>query len=88
MLAGMIPEETVTQIRSAVNIADYVGQIVSLHKSGNNLFGVCPFHDERTPSFSVNESKPIFKGFSCGRGGNVVTFVMAYDKLSFPEAVA
>ncbi|WP_461214325.1 DNA primase [Lacticaseibacillus sp. GG6-2] len=84
----MIPEETVTQIRSAVNIADYVGQVVALHKAGQNLFGICPFHAEDTPSFSVNESKQIFKCFSCGRGGNVFTFVMDYDKVSFPEAVA
>ncbi|MFD1485652.1 DNA primase [Lacticaseibacillus baoqingensis] len=84
----MIPEATVDQIRTTVNIADYIGQYVSLQSKGQNLFGVCPFHEEKTPSFSVNESKQIFKCFSCGRGGNVFTFVMDYDHLSFPEAVA
>lgn len=87
-MAGMIPEATVDQIRTTVNIADYIGQYVSLQSKGQNLFGRCPFHDENTPSFSVNESKQIFKCFSCGRGGNVFTFVMDYDHLSFPEAVA
>nr|WP_225352610.1 CHC2 zinc finger domain-containing protein [Lacticaseibacillus nasuensis] len=83
-----IPEATIDQVRNSVNIADYVGQYVALHKAGQNLFGICPFHSENTPSFSVNESKQIFKCFSCGRGGNVFSFVMDYDKLSFPEAVA
>lgn len=87
-MAGKIPEETVAQVRAAVNIADYIGQYVQLHSAGQNLFGLCPFHDENTGSFSVNESKQIFKCFSCGRGGNVFSFVMDYDKLSFPEAVA
>lgn len=82
-----IPEATIDKVRTSVNIADYIGQYVQLHKAGQNLFGICPFHDERTPSFSVNESKQIFKCFSCGRGGNVFSFVMDYDKLSFPEAV-
>ncbi|WP_246287354.1 DNA primase [Lacticaseibacillus absianus] len=85
---AMIPNETIDQVRNTVNIADYIGQYVNLHKQGQNLFGVCPFHAEKTPSFSVSESKQIFQCFSCGRGGNVFKFVMDYDKLSFPEAVA
>ncbi|WP_125703657.1 DNA primase [Lacticaseibacillus daqingensis] len=84
----MIPNETIDTVRNTVNIADYIGQYVALHKQGQNLFGICPFHSENTPSFSVNESKQIFQCFSCGRGGNVFKFVMDYDKLTFPEAVA
>ena len=83
----MIPEATVDQVLKAVNIADYIGQYVQLRKTGQNLFGLCPFHEEHTPSFSVNESKQIFHCFSCGRGGNVFKFVMDYDNATFPEAV-
>ncbi|WP_076634583.1 DNA primase [Lactiplantibacillus plantarum] len=86
-MANRIPEEKVEQVRSAVNIADFIGQYVQLKKAGKNLFGLCPFHEERTPSFSVNEQKQIFHCFSCGRGGNVFSFVMDLENLSFPEAV-
>ena len=83
----MIPEETVNKIRQETNIADVVSQYVQLKKKGKNLFGFCPFHEERTPSFSVTEEKQIFHCFSCGRGGNVFTFLMEVDGLTFPEAV-
>ncbi|RRK10026.1 DNA primase [Lactiplantibacillus garii] len=86
-MANRIPEEKVDQVRSAVNIADFIGQYVQLKKAGKNLFGLCPFHEERTPSFSVNEQKQIFHCFSCGRGGNVFSFIMDLENLSFPEAV-
>lgn len=87
-MANRIPEEKVDEIRSAVNIADFVGQYVQLKKQGKNLFGLCPFHEERTASFSVNEQKQIFHCFSCGRGGNVYSFVMQLENLSFPEALS
>ncbi|MCK8448494.1 DNA primase [Lactiplantibacillus plantarum] len=86
-MANRIPEEKVEQVRSAVNIADFIGQYVQLKKAGKNLFGLCPFHEERTPSFSVNEQKQIFHCFSCGRGGNVFSFIMDLENVSFPEAV-
>ncbi|SFH59303.1 DNA primase [Pisciglobus halotolerans] len=86
-MAVRIPEETVNEIRERTNIADVVSQYVQLKKSGKNLFGFCPFHDERTPSFSVTEEKQIFHCFSCGRGGNVYSFLMEIEGLSFPEAV-
>ena len=86
-MANRIPEEKVEQVRSAVNIADFIGQYVQLKKAGKNLFGLCPFHEERTPSFSVNEQKQIFHCFSCGRGGNVFSFSMDLENLSFPEAI-
>ncbi|WP_395378660.1 DNA primase [Fructilactobacillus frigidiflavus] len=82
-----IPEEFVEKVRNNTNIRDIVGQYVQLKKAGKNLFGLCPFHEERTPSFSVNEEKQIFHCFSCGRGGNVFSFLMDLKGLSFPEAV-
>ncbi|MDN6627000.1 MAG: DNA primase, partial [Pisciglobus halotolerans] len=86
-MAVRIPEDTVNDIRQKTNIADVVSQYVQLKKSGKNLFGHCPFHDDRTPSFSVTEEKQIYHCFSCGRGGNVFSFLMEIDGLSFPEAV-
>lgn len=86
-MAMMIPDEVVNRVRQETNIVDVVSQYVQLKKSGKNLFGFCPFHDEKTPSFSVAEEKQIFHCFSCGRGGNVFTFLMEVDGLSFPEAV-
>lgn len=87
-LAVRIPEETINEIRQKTNITDVVSQYVQLKKQGKNLFGFCPFHEERTPSFSVTEEKQIYHCFSCGRGGNVFSFLMEVDGLSFPEAVA
>lgn len=82
-----IPEETINHIRSQTNIKDIVERYVDLNKSGQNYFAHCPFHEDRTPSFSVNEKKQIFKCFSCGRGGNVYTFIQEIEKLSFVESV-
>ncbi|MFA9353151.1 DNA primase [Pediococcus pentosaceus] len=86
-MAGMIPEDVIDDVRTSVDIADVVGRYVQLRKAGKNLFSVCPFHDEKTPSFSVSESKQIFHCFSCGRGGNVFKFLMDLENLSFPESV-
>ena len=82
-----IPEDVIETVRTATNIADVVGQYGQLKKSGKNLFGLCPFHEERTPSFSVAEDKQIFRCFSCGRGGNVFKFLMELEHVTFPEAV-
>ena len=79
--------DVIDQIRSDVNILDIVGQYVQLHRSGSNWFGLCPFHTEKTGSFSVNEPKQFFHCFSCGRGGNVYKFLMEIEDLTFPEAV-
>lgn len=87
-MAGRIPENVVTEIRERVNIVDVISPYVQLKKQGRNLFGNCPFHEERTPSFSVNEEKQIFHCFSCGRGGNAFSFLMELENLSFPQAVA
>lgn len=82
-----IPTDVIDQIRSDVNILDIIGQYVQLHRSGSNWFGLCPFHTEKTGSFSVNEPKQFFHCFSCGRGGNVFKFLMEIENLTFPEAV-
>lgn len=82
-----IPEPVIEQVRDATDIVDFISQYVQLQKSGKNLFGLCPFHEERTPSFSVSEGKQIFHCFSCGRGGNVFKFLMELENLSFQEAV-
>src|ERR1043165_6383259 len=75
------------EIRSAVDIVDLVGRFVSLKKAGVNWKGLCPFHGEKTPSFTVNPNKGIFHCFGCGVGGDAFGFLMRQDKLTFPEAV-
>lgn len=82
-----IPESFIEQVRQSVNIADVVSQYVELHPEGKNLFGLCPFHDEKTASFSVSEDKQIFTCFSCHRAGNVFKFLMEKNQCTFPEAV-
>ena len=88
-MARLIPEATIDELRSNVNILDVISQYVQLHKSGKNWFGICPFHSEKTPSFSVNEQKQIFHCFSCHRRWIcfVECLVMELEGLSFPESV-
>lgn len=81
-----IPEEKVSEILSASDIVDIISENVILKKSGRNLFGLCPFHSEKTPSFSVNPAKQIFHCFGCSAGGNVISFIMKYHGITFPEA--
>jgi DNA primase len=83
-----IPEETIEQIRSRTDIVDLVGEYVQLTKRGRNWFGLCPFHGESTPSFSVSEEKQIFHCFGCGAGGNAITFVMDIENSPFTEAIS
>jgi len=78
-LAGKIPEEVIEQIRTQSDIVDVISEYMQLTKRGRNWFGLCPFHGEQTPSFSVSTDKQIFHCFGCGAGGNAITFVM--DKL-------
>ncbi len=82
-----IPEYKVSEIRDATDVVDMVSGYVTLKKSGRNYFGLCPFHPEKTPSFSVNPEKQIFHCFGCGAGGNVFTFLMRHEGISFPESV-
>ncbi|UQS81516.1 DNA primase [Bombilactobacillus folatiphilus] len=82
-----IPSDVIENVRQKTNIVDIIEPYVQLKKSGQNLFGLCPFHEERTPSFSVSEEKQIFHCFSCGRGGNAFKFLMEMESMTFPEAV-
>lgn len=83
----VINDNVLDEIRDRADIVDLIGEYVDLKKSGSNYMGLCPFHSEKTPSFSVSSSKSIFKCFGCGVGGDVITFVMKRENLSFPEAV-
>ncbi|MCK5847943.1 MAG: DNA primase [Caldisericia bacterium] len=80
-------EEYVQEIKTRINIVDYIGKFVSLRKAGRNFVGLCPFHIEKTPSFSVNPSKEIFYCFGCHVGGDIIHFVEKYEGLSFQEAI-
>ena len=82
-----IPQETNDSVRGSADIVDIVSQEVDLRLRGANYFGLCPFHDEKTPSFSVAPAKQIYHCFGCGNGGNVFSFLMEYQKVTFPEAV-
>ncbi len=86
-MSNFFPQEFIEQVRSANDIVSVIGEYVSLKKKGRNYFGLCPFHAEKTPSFSVNAEKQIFHCFGCGEGGNVVSFLMTHDKLGFVEAI-
>nr|WP_270755716.1 DNA primase [Ligilactobacillus ruminis] len=86
-LAGGIPEKTIDMVRSNADILDVVGNFVQMRHAGKNWVGLCPFHAEKTPSFSINEQKQFFYCFSCGRGGNVFKFIMELEDLNFIEAV-
>ncbi|MBU5265899.1 DNA primase [Virgibacillus proomii] len=86
-MSNQIPEEVIEAIRKANDIVDVVGDYVQLKKQGRNYFGLCPFHGEKTPSFSVTKDKQIFHCFGCGKGGNVITFLMEIENFSFYEAL-
>ena len=82
-----IPEEKIAEIRESTDIIDVVSQYVTLKKRGKTFMGLCPFHNEKSPSFSVDPARGFYHCFGCGEGGNVFSFVMAMEKVSFPEAV-
>lgn len=83
----MIDQLTIQRILDAADITDVVSGFVTLRRRGVNMLGLCPFHNEKTPSFTVSPSKGIFKCFGCGKGGNVVNFIMEHESLSYPEAL-
>ncbi len=83
----MIPQDTIQQILQASDVVDVVGDFVSLKKRGANMIACCPFHNEKTPSFSVSVAKQIYKCFGCGKGGDAVRFLMDLEGLSYPEAL-
>ena len=82
-----IPESKIEEIRNSVSIVDVISEYVQLRKRGKNYIGLCPFHNEKTPSFTVTEEKQIYHCFGCHEGGNVFKFLMDYKKISFVEAV-
>lgn len=81
------PEEVVEEVRTRNDIVDVISGYVKLQKKGSNYFGLCPFHNEKSPSFSVSPQKQMYYCFGCGAGGNVITFVMEYENYTFPEAL-
>ena len=82
-----IPENKIEEIRTTSNAVDIISEYVQLRKRGKNYVGLCPFHNEKTPSFTVSDEKQIFHCFGCHTGGNVFKFLMEYKKISFVEAV-
>jgi DNA primase len=83
----MIPQETIQQIISRIDIIEIVNSFVKLKKRGVNYIGLCPFHNEKSPSFTVSPSKEIYKCFGCGRSGNAISFLMEHEKYSYVEAL-
>lgn len=83
----MISPNTIQQITNRIDIIDVVGEFVKLKKRGTNYLGVCPFHNEKTPSFTVSPAKEIYKCFGCGKSGNTITFLMEHEKYSYVEAL-
>ena len=83
----MIVQRTIQEIMDAARIEDVVSDFVTLKRRGANLLGLCPFHNEKTPSFNVNPTRNIFKCFGCGKGGDPITFVMEHENIGYPEAL-
>lgn len=88
MVQRRIPEEVIRDVQNANDIVDVVGEYVQLKKQGRSYIGLCPFHGEKTPSFSVTQEKQIFHCFGCGKGGNVLTFLMEIEDFSFHESLS
>ena len=83
----MISQETIQQIVSRIDIIEIISSFVKLKKRGVNYIGLCPFHNEKSPSFTVSPSKEIYKCFGCGRSGNTISFLMEHEKYSYVEAL-
>ena len=83
----MIDQATIDRILDAAQIVDVVSDFVTLRKRGVNYVGLCPFHDDRTPSFSVSPARNICKCFACGKGGNPVHFIMEHEQITYLEAL-
>lgn len=83
----MIPKDTIDKIIDAARVEDVIGEFITLKKRGTNLLGLCPFHGEKTPSFTVSPSKGIYKCFGCGKAGTAVNFIMEHQQLNYPEAL-
>ncbi|MBU1184382.1 MAG: DNA primase, partial [Proteobacteria bacterium] len=86
-MKGSIPEDKIEEIRRRADIVSLIGGYVTLRKAGKNFLGLCPFHREKTPSFTVSPEKQMFYCFGCSEGGDAVSFLMKLNQLTFPEAV-
>ena len=80
-------DEILDDVKSSNDIVDVISQYISLKRSGRNYFGLCPFHNEKSPSFSVSPDKQIFHCFGCGVGGNIITFISKIEGIGFKEAI-
>ncbi len=87
MVEHVIDNSKINEIKASVDIVDVISEYINLTEKGKNFFGVCPFHDDHSPSMSVSREKQMYKCFSCGAGGNVINFVMDFENISFLEAV-
>ena len=83
----LISPQTIEQITNRIDIIDVVSEFVKLKKRGANYLGLCPFHNEKTPSFTVSPAKEIYKCFGCGKSGNTITFLMEHEKYSYAESL-
>ena len=83
----MIEQKSIEHLRNSIDIADVVGAYVSLKRSGSSLVGLCPFHDDKSPSMHVSSNRGLYHCFACGAGGDAIKFVMEYEKLSYPQAI-
>lgn len=86
-MAGRIPQHFIDELLDRLDIVEVIDRRVKLKKSGRNYMACCPFHDEKTPSFSVNQEKQFYHCFGCGAGGNIISFLMDYERLDFPRCV-
>src|SRR5690242_14756650 len=84
---SLFPQSFLDDLKTQIDIVSIIGEVVSLKKTGGTWKGLCPFHQEKTPSFNVNGDKGFFKCFGCGAGGDAVTFVELQQKIPFPDAV-
>ena len=82
-----IPQDFIVDLVARTNIVDVISARIKIKKKGKDYWGNCPFHNEKTPSFSVSEKKQIYYCFGCGAGGYTIDFIMQYERLSFPEAI-
>ena len=84
---GLISDDKINQIVHSSNIVDIIGEYVDLKRSGSSFKGLCPFHNEKTPSFTVDDKKQLFHCFGCGAGGDVVSFIMQKEGLNYPQSL-
>src|SRR5271167_307822 len=83
----MISKQTIQKINDEARVEDVVGEFVTLKKRGANLLGLCPFHNEKTPSFNVNPARNIYKCFGCGKAGGPIQFLIDYQQMTYPDAL-